>query len=183
MQFAYAYFLVYFGILLEGELALLAASLGAYRGLLDIRLVALTAFIGTLTTDWSFFFMGRLLGSKVFKWFPKLQGHTDKPRLWMRKNPVLILAFYRFLYGFRILTLLLLGMSHVSIKKFMFYSFFAIIVWTTIFSFLGYYLGEIINQMLHRYQNLGIYIVTGLLSAIILLYLVRSLVRKALKTE
>jgi membrane protein DedA with SNARE-associated domain len=176
----YTYIILFFAVVLEGELALLTASLASQKGMLDLKYVAFTAFLGTLFTDWSLFFLGKYLGNKIFERFHSLQKRTHKPRLWLRQNPTLVLLFYRYLYGFRILTLLILGMSNISIRKFISYSFISIIIWTILFTFLGYYMGEVISNFIMQYENLGIFLTFGIISALMILIVVRNIVRRAL---
>ncbi len=180
MELLYPYIIIYFGVIIEGELALLTSTLAAQRGMLNFGLVTITAFMGTLTIDWLLFFGGKYFGVRLFHKFTKLNNQTAKPMIWIRNNPTWILISYRYLYGFRIVTLLILGMSNVPVKKFMVYSLVSIIIWTVLFSFLGYYLGELVSTFITQIENVLLYLVSGFLSAILILFLIKSLMRKVL---
>jgi membrane protein DedA with SNARE-associated domain len=180
MNIIYAYLLVGIGVILEGELALLSASIAAQRGILNIILVAITAFLFTLVTDWFFFFIGRFMGTKILNRFQVLRKRIHKPNLWIRENPRLIMILYRYLYGFRIVTLLILGMSKVPIHRFMFYSFIAVLIWTIIFGLLGFFMGDIISKFIIQFEHLAGFIIVGIFSAALMLIIIRNVVRKAL---
>ena len=178
MKLLYAYALIYIGVVFEGELAVIAGALSANNGVLDIRLVGLTAFISTLTTDWILFFTGKHVGAKLIDRFPVLQKRTQKPRKRLKQSPDMILAIYRFLYGFRIVTLLLLGMSQVSSIKFMIYSFVSVLLWTIVYSILGYHLGGVISNTVENFEYLGLYLIAGLLGLSLLVFLSKVTLRK-----
>jgi membrane protein DedA with SNARE-associated domain len=47
------YLALFFGVMLEGEVALIAGALAAQKGMLNIYLVVLTAFLRAILTDWA----------------------------------------------------------------------------------------------------------------------------------
>ena len=177
LKLFYAYALIFIGVVFEGELALLAGALSAQNGTLDIRLVGLTAFISTLSTDWILFYSGKYIGDRIMKRFPSLQKRTEKPRTWIRQNPTLILIFYRFLYGFRIVTLLILGMSQVNSRKFMSYSLLSVMIWSIVFSIIGYHLGGAFSSSIENFENIGLYFIVGILGLSLLVFLVKTSIR------
>jgi membrane protein DedA with SNARE-associated domain len=101
----------------------------------------------------------------------KLKAHSVKVENWISGNPYLIVFVYRYLYGFRIITLLTMGIGRFPVKKFLLFSFFSIMIWTVIFTLLGYYMGELISILIGEYKFNGFH-VTGFLTgiAIVLLF-------------
>lgn len=180
LELIYAYVILYFGVLAEGELAIIGGTIAAQQNILNINLVAITAFFSTLTIDWGLFFSGKFFGKRIFSSFPKLQEKTQKPRTLVSENPNLILVFYRYLYGLRIITLLILGMSNVPAKKFIPYSLIAILIWTILFSALGYFMGEIISKFISENEHIGYVILLSIVSALAILFLLKRLIRKAI---
>jgi membrane protein DedA with SNARE-associated domain len=180
MNEIYIYFGVFLGVIIEGEIALIAASLAAQKGYLNLTFVSLAAIAGTLFSDWFYFFSGRIFGYRLLEKYSFLQNRIDKPKKWLQRNPSLIFFTYRYLYGLRIVTLIILGMSGVSARKFLTFSFTGIILWTFVFCALGYYLGELINNYILRYEGFLPYIIIGVLTAVVVILLVRKGVRKLL---
>ncbi|MCF8374429.1 MAG: DedA family protein [Bacteroidales bacterium] len=180
MEQVYAYVLICIGAVFEGELALLAGAISAKGGLLDIRLVWLMAFFSTLGTDWILFLSGKYLGERIMKRYPSLQNRTHKPLTWIHLHPNLILIIYRFIYGFRIVTLLILGMSRVSTKRFIMYSIFSVFTWSMIYSLLGYYLGNVISKTIDNFEYLGVYLIGGLMVLSFMVFLFKTATRRVL---
>ena len=74
----YGYFAVAIFSCIEGEVAVVSAGILASQGLLDIKFVCLSAFIGTWATEQSLFFIGRYYGNRIIKRFPKLKEKFNK---------------------------------------------------------------------------------------------------------
>ena len=48
------------GIVLEGEMIMMSSLIAAHSGYLNLWMVIVIGFTGTLASDWFYFFMGRL---------------------------------------------------------------------------------------------------------------------------
>jgi membrane protein DedA with SNARE-associated domain len=178
MTHAYIYCLIFTSVVLEGEIALVTASMTAQTGIVNIYLVSAVAFIATLVTDWFFFFLGKYAGDKVLHRFESLQKRTHIPMQWLRKKPGFVLFFYRYLYGLRIVSLLIIGMSKISVRKFLWISFLSILFWTILFSLIGFYIGELIAGLLELFENISVYIAISILIAFLLLFIFKQLAKK-----
>ena len=150
------YFALFVAVVLEGEVALIAGSVAAHSGHPDILYVAMVACLATLIVDWSFFFAGRFAGAKILKRFKKAEKQTVKVKKLLNKYPYLIMFFYRYLYGLRIITLLMMGISRFQVQKFLLLSFASIVTWTMIFSLLGFYLGELVKSWMAQFSYPGL---------------------------
>jgi membrane protein DedA with SNARE-associated domain len=166
--------------MLEGEVALIAGALAAQKGLFNIYLVIMTAFFSTLLTDWGWFFTGRIAGMKVLHKFDHFEKRSERIRRWLTKYPILIIFLYRYLYGFRIITLLVMGVTRFPVKRYLFLSLLSIFAWSVAIGVAGYYLGELITRTFKRYENYAVYFIAGVALGFFIVLILRKVVRKAL---
>lgn len=180
MNSLYAYLAVFAGVTMEGEIALLSACIAAQNAHLEFWILFLVAFTGTLMVDWGVFFSTRFLGGHFMKRFPSLQRRMQKSPVRLERNPRLMSFLYRFMYGFRIVTLVMLGVSSITTRKFMMYSVMAILVWVSAFSLLGYYLGQVIHRYFVFLDHMIWYVIIVVSILGLIVFLIRRLSKKLL---
>ena len=146
----YGYLVVFLASLIEGESIILTASALASQGHLDIIKVGILAFLGTLFADQGMYYVGRFFGQKLFKKFPILERRSEKIMALLRKHSTWFILSFRFIYGIRILSPIVIGFSNVDPKKYMILNFVAAIIWTVVSCSAGYYLGDAIFSVLHN---------------------------------
>jgi len=178
MQMLLIYLGILAGVCLEGEIVIIGSAFAAHEGYLNIFLVVMLGIIATITTDWFYFFLGRLKGRKVLEKRPKLRKHSNKINYYVEKYPTLILLSYRFLYGFRIITPLLIGMSRIRFAKFAVFSIFMTTVWVTLMSFVGYFFGNLFNGNMKEFKHIELYVFLSVFSLWLTFILVRILIQK-----
>lgn len=157
----YGYLAVFLGSTIEGELILLTAGYFAYQGFLDLKWVIVFAFLGTLIADQVCFFIGRHYGPKLLERFPILKQKSERVfRLLHTYKNVFIMTF-RFVYGIRIASPLIIGAGQISARRFTILNFPAAIIWAISIAWLGYIFGGTFNILLenmHRIQRYGLYV-------------------------
>lgn len=138
----YGYLGVLVGTFLEGDIALLLGGLCAKCT--DLRLVGviLAAFTGAIIGDQVFYALGRHKGLKLLNRFPRLKLRTERVLHHMRRHGSIIAFAFRFVYGFRILTPLLIGASGIGHGRFTLLNCLGALSWATIMASLGYAMGE-----------------------------------------
>ncbi|HPE58075.1 MAG TPA: VTT domain-containing protein [Bacteroidales bacterium] len=146
------YLALFGGVILEGEAALFGGSLAAQNGIIDIYIVWAIAYFATLLADWSYFFIGKYNGLKILKKLGLLNRDYIKRHHLIERYPYLVLFFYRYLYGFRIATLVYLGMSRFSVKLFLSISLLSIFVWASVFTLISYYLSEFVLKIIAHFE-------------------------------
>jgi membrane protein DedA with SNARE-associated domain len=145
---SYGYLAVFIGAFLEGETILALAGLAANRGYLDFFIVAMIAGIAGFLGDQFYFFLGRFKGAKILARFPHAQERAHKlDALLSRWHAPLIIGI-RFMYGFRILGPIMLGMGRVKSWKFVFYNFIGAAIWAPLITGIGYVFGSILESVL-----------------------------------
>jgi membrane protein DedA with SNARE-associated domain len=181
---SYGYLAILVGTFFEGETILILAGLASHLGYLYLPWVILVAFIGTLSGDQLFFYLGRRHSQFVLAKYPAWHNRLDKvERLFERYQTLLILGF-RFLYGLRTVTPFVLGKSGVSAGYFFLLNSLSALVWSVVIGIGGYLFGNFIKIIIgdiRRYELevfLGIAIIGGLIWAI---YLYRARRIKILK--
>ena len=138
----FGYLAVFLGSMIEGESVILTAGVLAYQGYFSLWKLILVSFIGTLVADQGLFHLGRVHGHKVLKRWPKFASHSDRAlRLLHRYNTLFIISF-RFIYGIRIISPVIIGMSGVSTKRFTILNLVAAAIWSSASCVAGYMLGR-----------------------------------------
>ena len=141
----YAYLAQFVGMLLEGEISLIAASIAVYQGILTMPGVLIVALIGTQLTDWSHFWMGKYAEKKILSKKPKLAQKVQRVSQYIDKYPYFFLVVYRFIYGFRTVLPIAIGLSKISKSTFAVFSLISTIIWACFYAALGYYFGETVQ--------------------------------------
>jgi len=163
MQAFALYLGVMIGVLLEGDTVILASSFAAHQGYMNIFLVVTVAILVTLSSDWFYFFLGRLKGRSVIEKRPSLMRHAGKIKDYVDRHPNLLLFSYRFLYGFRILTPLMIGMSKISTIRFLIISFFMTTIWASLLSVAGYFFGHIMKGQIKEFGHYELFVILGII--------------------
>ena len=142
---SYGYIALLVGTFLEGETILILAGLAAHLGYLHLPWVILVAFLGTLSGDQLFFYLGRRQSRFVLDKHPAWQRRLDRvERLFERYQTLLILGF-RFLYGLRTVTPFVLGRSGVAPGYFFVLNTVGALVWSLVVGIGGYLFGNLLK--------------------------------------
>ncbi|WP_179022182.1 DedA family protein [Winogradskyella forsetii] len=172
LHYLWVYICFFFGIFIEGELVFLSAVIAASHGYLNIWLVIIVAIMATITSDLLYFNLGKNRAEKLMnkpKWKTKIESVNIK----LEKHRRLFLVSYRFLYGLRIATPLVLGTQNITQITFIKYSIISTVIWVTLFTILGLSFGELILTYLKHIQNIEYYIIGGLLAIAIFFLIFR----------
>jgi len=151
----YGYLALFIGTFLEGETILLLAGFAAHNPAfhLDLPLVILAAFAGSLAGDQAAFFIGRYWGKKCFARNEKWRSRADRIHALLKRYHEILILSFRFFYGLRNLTPFVLGSSDICIRKFFFLNAIGAAVWSVIFAFIGYVFGSLLESVLTRIIN------------------------------
>lgn len=158
----YGYLALFLGVIMEGETILVLAGFMASQGHLNLYWVIAVAFVGTFLTDQFFFFLGRLKGKSYIENRPHWHKRTKKLNLLLGKYQTLIVLGFRFMYGLRTITPLMIGASDVKIRTFVLLNLLGGIIWTLIIGGGGYLFGhtiEIIFDHVKKYEKWGLIII------------------------
>jgi membrane protein DedA with SNARE-associated domain len=137
----WGYIALFFGALIEGESIVLTVSSMCYYGKFSLPKVMIIAFLGTLFADQVLFYVGRFLGPKIFKTFPSLKERSKRAFFLLDKYQVPFILSFRFIYGIRIISPVVVGISNVGSFKYTILNVFSAIIWTILSCGLGYFIG------------------------------------------
>jgi membrane protein DedA with SNARE-associated domain len=160
----YGYLALSIGTFFEGETAILIVSALVHKGLFLFPLTVLSAFAGSFVSDWIYYLIGRVNGKVFLSTRPNLQAKMLPLTDFFERNRYQILFSYRFLYGFRIIIPIMIGMSGLSPKRFLLYSSITGLIWATAVSTVGYWAGRIFNLDAKIFQDNLLLIVIGFAS-------------------
>jgi membrane protein DedA with SNARE-associated domain len=153
----YGYFAVGIGAFLEGETVLALAGLAAHRGYLDLPLVIIVAAIAGFAGDQLYFYLGRHQGARILARYPDARERADKFDAMLARWHAPLIIGIRFMYGFRIVGPVLLGMGRVHHSTFMIYNALGALLWAPLIAGLGFAFGEAIEAVLHDVKDVEIW--------------------------
>jgi membrane protein DedA with SNARE-associated domain len=170
----YGYWVILIWTFLEGETIVIIAGMGSVAYGLDPWMIALCAFCGSFCSDQVMFSLGKYKGQDVLKQFPRLGKNVDRAAALFKKYDVALILGFRFVYGVRNVTPILLGISGVSHKKFFCLNFIGAGVWALTFSFGGYYAGRAFQHVMGQVGHGIFYVLLAVIVAGGLIWILRS---------
>lgn len=153
----FGYLAIFFGTFLEGEAILVAAGFFASRGYLDIWLVTLVAFAGSYVGHLFWFWLGRVHGVRLLDRFPSMRRHFGQGVRVFERWGAAAIIITQWLYGLRITCAVIIGMSKISLVKFLIYEAVSCALWSAVITALGYYFGRAIESLLGRVDHIEKY--------------------------
>lgn len=145
----WGYVAVFLGSLIEGESVIFIAGFFAHEGYLSLPKIILVSFTGTLFADQILYFVGRHYGNPFIDRFPSFRPRAERAfRLLRRYDNIFILSF-RFIYGIRIISPVVIGASGVGVKRFMILNLIAAIIWSVGSCVAAYYFAHIMIEYIH----------------------------------
>jgi len=178
MHIILVYIGIFFGLFLEGEMVLISAVIAAHHGYLILWLVVILGVVGTYTADSFYFFLGRKRGYVWINKNPKIKKKAEIIERKLEKYPVLIFLTYRFLYGFRSITPLVIGAGKTKTKTFFIYSALSTTIWASVYCTTGYLFGAVIKSELGHIEHIEKYIIGTLILIGIVIVVIKSLSKK-----
>jgi membrane protein DedA with SNARE-associated domain len=136
------------GTFFEGETILVLGGFLAHRGYLSLPWVIAAAFAGSFAGDQFFFQIGRRRGAWVLARRPHWQERSARVRDLLRRYQTAVILGFRFAYGFRTVTPVILGATGTSPLRFVALNAVGAAAWATAIAALGYLLGQSIEALL-----------------------------------
>ena len=149
----YGYFALFAGTLLEGETVLVLAGFAAYQGYLQLHWVILTAMLGGFLGDQIYFWLGRRHSAWVLSHFPRLLPVFERANVLIERYHEVLIVGIRFLYGFRTVGPMALGMSVVVAWRFMLFNALGAVIWAIGIGAAGYLFGNALALFFHDFKK------------------------------
>lgn len=176
----WGYLAVGLGTFFEGETVLLVAGAMAHRGLLSLPLVMFAAFVGSVAGDQLWFLLGRRYGRTFIAKRPRLAAHAGRVESGLKRYGTPFVLGFRFLYGLRTVTPVLLGASAYPVQRFMILNVVGAAVWALVFGLLGFTVGTGLSHLLGRGTRVEEAVAVALVLALVLWLCVRHWRRRTL---
>lgn len=150
----YGYHAVLVGAFLEGETVLALAGLAAKRGYLDFATVAVIAGLAGFAGDQFYFLLGRFKGAQVLARFPEARARAHAFDGMLARWHAPLIVTIRFMYGFRIIGPVLLGMGRCPAWKFVFYNAIGAAIWAPVVAGAGWLFGAAVEAVLQDIHDI-----------------------------
>ncbi|MEW6002648.1 MAG: bifunctional DedA family/phosphatase PAP2 family protein [Nitrospirota bacterium] len=136
----------FFGFLVPGESMVVIAGLLASRGVLELGDVIWVASLGAIMGDTVGYFIGRRFGEGFFlkygKYFFFKKEYLDEAKGFFDKHGGKTVFFGRFMAWLRAFAPVVAGISRMRYPRFLLFNILGGIIWATMFSLLGYFVGN-----------------------------------------
>ncbi len=149
----YGYPALLTGALLEGETIVIIAGIMAHSGYLQLPWVITVAFCGAFCADQFWFQVGKRQGKQFFENRPHWEPRIDKVRRFLVRYQVIAILSYRFIYGTRTITPVVIGASGFVTGRFVSLNLCSTILWAVAVSSAGYFFGNVIEAVLNDFQR------------------------------
>jgi membrane protein DedA with SNARE-associated domain len=174
-----AYWLLFAGTVMEGETALLLASLAASQGIIKLFWVIVVAFAGATVGDQISYQVFRRFGPTMVTRSETLKRRTEKARRLLAGHPIKFIIFSRFFWGLRSACMLALAASDVKTRTFAPFNLVACALWASVVGTLGYFFSGWVTRVVSTMDDLSgraPAIVAGILAFVLAIYFIRKAV-------
>jgi len=153
----FGYWALFAGTFFEGETLLAMGGFAAERGYLRLPLVLAVGFAGTILGDNFYFLLGRYWGAPILARMTSWQRRAQRVAGLLRRYDTAFIVGFRFLYGLRTVSPFIIGMSGVSVPRFVVLNLVSAAVWTAAVGGLGYVFGEAVALVLRDFVHYEVY--------------------------
>lgn len=167
----HGYWVLFLGTFLEGEAILLMAGFLAFQGYLSLPGVIGTAWAGSFIGDQFYFYLGHYKGKHILKRFHVIARKFKEALRLIEKYGVFVAFISRFTYGLRIVLPIILGVTSISPRTFLWINLASALSWALVFSLGGYLFGKSAALFLENSSRYEHYLVLALLGFIMLAWL------------
>ncbi|HNX58266.1 MAG TPA: DedA family protein [Spirochaetota bacterium] len=171
----YGYIALFLGTFIEGETILILAGFLSHRGYLNIHWVILIAFLGSLTGDQFYFYLGRIFGTKIIARSKRLQIASSKIYKKLAEYETIFILSFRFIYGIRTASPIVIGTSTTSAVKYSILNASSAAIWAVAFSSVGYFFGKAFEFYLGKIKRYEHAIAIAIIAIGIVLFVVRKI--------
>lgn len=166
----YAYIIIFAWCILEGELALILGGILAYEGHVHLAGIIFVAGIGAFAGDQIYFFIGRHNKKYIQKKLKKQRRKFAVAHLLLQRYGWPIIFIQRYMYGFRTIIPMSIGVTRYSAKTFAIINLLSAWVWAGITIMLAWHFGKeiwVIVDYAHKYWYFALPVIALFLGALV----------------
>lgn len=171
----YGYWAILLGTFLEGETIVILAGVLVAGGQMSFEGVSACAFLGSFLSDQLMFSLGKYKGNSILARFPKLDKKREKVSKLLQKYDTFLILGFRFVYGIRNVTPIVLGLSNIRHWRFLVLNLIGALVWAVSFTASGYYFGHVIDNILRIF---GLSVLIGIVCVALLTAAILFFIRR-----
>lgn len=168
----HGYWVLFLGTFLEGEAILLMAGFLAFQGYLSLPGVIGTAWAGSFLGDQFYFYLGHYKGRQILKRFHAIARKFKEALHLIEKYGVFVAFVSRFTYGLRIVLPIILGVTTLPPRTFLWINLSSALTWALVFSCGGYLFGKSASVLLENSSRYEHYLMLALVGFIMSAWLV-----------
>ena len=163
----YGYLAVFVGTFFEGETFLMLAGFAAAEGYLSLPLVIGVAFLGAFSGDQFYYWLGRRYGRRLLNRMPtSYWRRAQRVASLLERAQNSVMLGFRFVYGIRILTPVVISMTKISPRKFMLFNALGAALWAVLITCGGYLFGAALEMFMgnlkrFEYSIFGVLLLVG----------------------
>lgn len=143
----YAYLILFLWCILEGELALIFAGILAHQGHINLSFAVLCCGFGGFIGDQIYFYIGRYNKKTISKKMHSQRRKFAVAHLLLKKYGWPIIFIQRYIYGFRTVIPMSIGIVRYDAKKFAIINFISAICWAIVTIIPAWYFGDVILKI------------------------------------
>jgi membrane protein DedA with SNARE-associated domain len=177
---SYGLFAVFVICLFEGDVILVMAGVCSHLGFFTPLEAFVAAWIGLLTGDCGFYYLGRKVSARVQasptyqRMYPKIQFLSRRWGMWE-------IPASRFVYGTRTVSMIFWGIHRLNFFRFLTFDSIGITLWTALLIPLGYFLSHSAKQLIGEVKRIEIWLLGALILTVLSFLLLKFFVRGRLK--
>ncbi len=175
----YGYIAIFILTFFEGESVLIAAGFLAFSGYLNAIGVIAVSTAASYVGHGTFFLIALYKRDTFIKFIRKfIKVDITKLENLMVKYGIAALFISQWLYGFRLLSAAVLGLSRMGTSKYFSYQFISCLLWAVICTSAGYFFGATIKKFVGDIKKYEPLIAIGVLIAGFLIWFVKRWLQK-----
>jgi membrane protein DedA with SNARE-associated domain len=144
---AYGYPALGIGTLLEGGVVGMIAGGLAHRGYMQLGWVILVIFGCAFFADQFFFQVGKRNGENLLAKRPAWEPQVNRVRRFLVRYHVIAVLGFRFIYGMRTITPIVIGASGFDTRRFALLNLCSTFLWAIVVGFSGYYFSHFLETL------------------------------------
>ena len=175
----YGYLAVAVGTFLQSDSVLILGGLAAHRSYLELPWIIFWASVCTIFSDELLFLLGHTKGKAILEKRPRWKAQSGRVLSILDRHQAWFILLFRFLYGIRSFTPLLIGMSNINHARFTVLNILGGILWAAVIGPLGYLFGNAIESIFGNIKQHELVLFLGVVGIAVVLRLALFLKRKA----
>ncbi|MEW6162709.1 MAG: DedA family protein [Nitrospirota bacterium] len=167
----------------EGESVLIASGFLAFNNYLDAHAVVLIAAVASYIGHSTFFLIALHRREAFLKFTQKLiKVNISKLESLMARYGVASIFISQWLYGFRLMSAAVLGLSRMGKKKYFTFLLISCLIWAAICTYVGYFFGASLKTLLGDLKKYEVHVAIAVLVGGFIIWFIRD-VRKRRNAE